>query len=109
MKIYAFAVAAAVGLLATPALAANDSATTTFNVQNMTFEMWCQDTQRYAYDRCEARRPDDVKDFETYRATVENYEIQYLQERDRDEQLRLQLNRDYAVPAGSHTTGRWPN
>lgn len=112
MKIAAAPFVLLAGLIvaaAAPSAFAADVGTTTFNVQNMTFDMWCQDTQRYPYDRCEVRRAEDVRDFEAYRSTVENYEIQYLQDRDRDQQLQLQLNRDYSVPAGSHTTGRWPN
>ena len=68
--------------------------TTTFNVHNLDFDLWCQQTQRYAADRCTARRPEDVKAFEDYRATVERYEFDYLRQQDREQQVRTRINRD---------------
>lgn len=67
---------------------------TTFNVRHLDFDLWCQQTQRYAADRCAARRPEDVKAFEDYRATVERYELDYLRQQDRDQQVRARINRD---------------
>lgn len=68
--------------------------TPTFNVQNMDFDLWCQQTQRYPAERCSARRPEDVKAFEDYRATVERYELDFLKQQDRDQQVRARINRD---------------
>jgi len=65
-----------------------------YNVKNMTFESWCQETQRYPEDRCMARRPADVKAFEDYRAAVERYELQYLKQVQRDRDTRDSVNRD---------------
>ena len=42
----------------------NPAPGTTFNVRTLDFDLWCQQTQRYATDRCAARRPEDVKAFE---------------------------------------------
>jgi hypothetical protein len=28
-----------------------------YNVKNMTFDLWCLETQRYAPERCQAARP----------------------------------------------------
>jgi len=67
-----------------------------YNVKTMTFESWCQETQRYAADRCVARRPADVKAFEDYRAAVERYELQYLKQVQRDRETRENINRDPA-------------
>ena len=72
----------------------NPAPGTTFNVRNLDFDLWCQQTQRYAADRCAARRPEDVKAFEDYRATVERYELDYLRQQDRDQQVRARINRD---------------
>ena len=67
---------------------------TTFNVRTLDFDLWCQQTQRYAADRCAARRPEDVKAFEDYRATIERYELDYLKQQDREQQVRTRINRD---------------
>ena len=66
----------------------------TFNVRTLDFDLWCQQTQRYAADRCTARRPEDVKAFEDYRATIERYELDFLKQQDRDQQVRARINRD---------------
>jgi hypothetical protein len=54
----------------------------TYDVKNMTFDRWCQETQQYPADRCDKRQPADVKAFEDYRDAVERYELQYLKEVD---------------------------
>ena len=61
-----------------------------FNVQTMNFDLWCQETQHLAPERCDKRLPDDEKVFEAYRAQVEHYEIPYLQSQQRD----LGISRD---------------
>ena len=65
-----------------------------FDVKTMTFESWCQETQRYAAERCQARLPADVRAFEDYRAAIERYELQYLKQVDRERQIRDSVNRD---------------
>ncbi len=65
-----------------------------YDVKNMTFETWCQDTQRYAVERCQARRPADLTAFENYRAAIERYELQYLKQVERERQIRDSVNRD---------------
>jgi hypothetical protein len=49
-----------------------------YNVQVLSFDMWCQDVKRYSPERCEARQADDRAAFEEYRATIERYELPYL-------------------------------
>jgi hypothetical protein len=65
-----------------------------YDVKQLTFELWCQETQRYPQDRCDARRPADVAAFEAYRASIERYELQYLKQVDRERQIRDSVNRD---------------
>ena len=65
-----------------------------FPLHTIDFDLWCQQTQRYAAERCSARRPEDVKAFEDYRATVERYEFDYLRQQDREQQVRTRINRD---------------
>ena len=72
-----------------------------FDVKTMTFEMWCQDTQRYPTERCVARRPADVTAFEAYRAAIERYELQYLKQMERERQIRDAVNRDPTPSAAS--------
>ena len=52
-----------------------------YDVKTMNFDLWCQEQQHLDPDRCDKRLPGDEKDFETYRATIERYEIPYLQEK----------------------------
>ena len=49
-----------------------------YDIKNMSFDAWCQETRQYPTDRCDARRPEDVKAFEDYRAVIERYELDYL-------------------------------
>jgi hypothetical protein len=52
-----------------------------YDVKTMNFDLWCQEQQHLDPDRCDKRLPGDEKDFEAYRATIEHYEIPYLQEK----------------------------
>ena len=67
---------------------------TTFDVKIMTFDSWCQNTQRYDAGRCQARRPEDVKAFEDYRGAVERYELDYLKQVQKERDSRSLINRD---------------
>src|SRR5882762_1917138 len=68
--------------------------TSTFGVRTVDFDLWCQQTQRYDAARCAARRPEDVKAFEDYRASIERYELDYLKQVQKDQELRARTNRD---------------
>jgi hypothetical protein len=85
---YAVAVTALCAGLAAGVQAQPLSAPQNYGVRSMSFDLWCQQTQRYPADRCMARRPEDVKAFEDYRAVVERYELQYLKQvqKERDQQ-----------------------
>ena len=65
-----------------------------YNVKTMDFDLWCQQTQRYAIERCTARRPEDVKAFEDYRSSVERYELDYLKQVQKDQDTLSLFNRD---------------
>lgn len=65
-----------------------------FNVKTMDFDLWCQQTQRYAVERCTARRPEDTKAFEDYRSSIERYELDYLKQVQKDQDARTRANRD---------------
>ena len=66
-----------------------------YNVKTMNFVLWCQEQQHLAPDRCDKRTPEDEKDFDAYRAKIEEYEIPYLQQKQNDIALdRNILNKD---------------
>jgi len=69
-----------------------------YDVHSMNFDLWCQETQHYAVERCDARLPEDQREFEAYRAIIERYELQYLMERERDAEAAERIERDYAAP-----------
>ena len=60
-----------------------------YNVQNMNFDMWCQEQQRLPPERCDKRLPEDDAAFNAYRSKIERYEIPYLQEQQRRQRLNL--------------------
>jgi hypothetical protein len=59
-----------------------------YNVENMNFDMWCQEEQHLPPARCDTRLPEDDAAFNAYRSKIERYEIPYLQQ----QQHQLQLN-----------------
>ena len=67
---------------------------TIYNVRQMDFDLWCQQTQRYSAERCTDRRLEDVKAFEDYRTAVERYELDYLKQLQRDQDIRTRTTRD---------------
>lgn len=52
-----------------------------YRVQRMDFDLWCTEQQHLSWDRCDKRLPEDMEKFEAYRATVERYEIPYLEQK----------------------------
>jgi hypothetical protein len=56
--------------------------TGTLPVQNMNFDLWCQEQQHLPPSRCDKRTPEDEATFEAYRAKIEKYEVPYLQNQD---------------------------
>jgi len=85
-------------LLAAGALvvfAAPAAAQGSYDVKTMNFDLWCQETQHLAPERCDKRLPADEADFEAYRAKVEKYEVPYLKSRENGQQLdRVILHND---------------
>ena len=66
-----------------------------YDVKTMNFDLWCQEQQHLAPDRCDKRTAEDEKDFDAYRAKIEEYEIPYLQQKQNDIALdRNILNKD---------------
>jgi hypothetical protein len=66
-----------------------------YDVKTINFDLWCQEQQHLAPERCDKRTPEDEKDFEAYRAKIEQYEIPYLRQKQNDIALdRNVLNKD---------------
>ncbi|HXJ02629.1 MAG TPA: hypothetical protein VNH44_15515 [Micropepsaceae bacterium] len=58
------------------------------------FDMWCLEMQLYPSKRCDARRSEDVKDYEKYRADVEKFDQARNTRAEREKQLQQKLNPD---------------
>jgi len=66
-----------------------------YKLQNINFDMWCQEERHLPPARCDKRLPQDDADYQAYVAKIENYEIPYLQERqDEDTLNRVILHSD---------------
>ena len=52
-----------------------------YPVQEMNFDIWCQEEAGIPAERCDKRTEQDEAAFEAYRAKVEAYEIPYLQQK----------------------------
>jgi len=52
-----------------------------YPVQEMNFDLWCQEQAGLPAERCDKRTDADEAAFEAYRAKVESYEIPYLQQK----------------------------
>lgn len=85
---------------------------TQYNLHEMNFDLWCQETRHYPPERCDKRLPADDKEFQAYVAKIQKYEIPYLEERhEEQERSRSILHADPIgnqhkpdTPAGSKET-----
>ncbi len=66
-------------------------------VQEMNFDLWCQEQAGLPPDRCDKRTPQDDAAFEAYRSKVEAYEIPYLQQKASAARLDTDLLRNDPV------------
>lgn len=55
-----------------------------YKLEEINFDMWCQEEQHLPPERCDKRLPQDNAEYEAYVAKIERYEIPYLQ-RKRDD------------------------
>ena len=82
----------ALALSASRTLAQSDKP---YPLHEMNFDMWCQEEQHLPPERCDKRLPEDDAAFQTYRNTIEHYEVPYLQRRDDEQNLnRVILHND---------------
>lgn len=65
-----------------------------FDVPIMNYDLWCQETMRFSFERCGKREPADVEAFEAFRATIQAQEIPHLQQRNRDARIEADILRN---------------
>ena len=75
------------GGLAGLVLAGGVAAQQPYPLHEMNFDMWCQEQRHLPPTRCDKRLPEDDAEFQAYRATVEKYEIPYLQQKSDEQNL----------------------
>lgn len=75
--------------LATTCLAARADAQQAgpYKLQEINFDMWCQEERHLPPERCDKRLPQDDADYQAYVAKIESYEIPYLQHKQDEERL----------------------
>lgn len=76
-----------VGLVAVASPAAAQPPLAGYKLHEMNFDMWCQETKHYPPERCDKRLPKDDAEFQAYRNTVENYELQNLKQQRQGQEL----------------------
>ena len=86
--------ATAVSLVAPPAFAQRNG---NYPVQEMNFDLWCQEQAGLPAERCDKRTAQDEAAFEAYRAKVEAYEIPYLQQKQNAARLDADIMRNDPV------------
>src|SRR5579863_5327183 len=81
-------------LISGPALAQRNG---NYPVEEMNFDLWCQEQAGLPADRCDKRTAQDEAAFEAYRAKVEAYEIPYLQQKENAARLDADILRSDPV------------
>jgi len=85
---------AALATAVTPAMAQRNG---NYQVQEMNFDLWCQEQAGLPAERCDKRTAQDEAAFESYRAKVEAYEIPYLQQKNEAARLDRDILRSDPV------------
>lgn len=56
-----------------------------YDVKTINFDLWCQEQANLPPERCDKRLPEDEKRYETFRDTIEKYEISHLKDRQKEQ------------------------
>jgi hypothetical protein len=62
-----------------------------FNVTPLNFDLWCQETMGWSFDRCGKRQPADIEAFESFRDKIQAQEIPHLQQKARDARIEADI------------------
>ena len=73
-----------------------------YPVQEMNFDLWCQEEAGLPAERCDKRSAQDEAAFEAYRSKVEAYEIPYLQQKSNAARLDTDILRNDPVDRPSN-------
>ncbi len=66
-----------------------------YELQEMNFDMWCQEERHLPPERCDKRLAADDAEYQAYVAKIENYEVPYLQRREGEQTFnRVVLHND---------------
>ncbi len=95
----------ALGLWLAALPAAAQTPPTGYKLHEMNFDMWCQETKHYPADRCDKRLPADDSEFQVYRNTVENYELQNLKQQRQGRELDRAILHNDPVDNPTGNTG----
>lgn len=69
--------------------------TTRYAVQDVNFDLWCQNTEGLPPDRCDKRTAEDEAKYEAYRDLIDKYELPYLKRKNADQNLnRIVIHAD---------------
>lgn len=60
----------------------------------LSFDMWCLEMQFYPPKRCNSQLVDDVKTYEQYRKTAEQYNSERAEKEKHDQELKDRVNRN---------------
>jgi hypothetical protein len=71
--------------------------------QAWSFDMWCLEMQLYPAKRCDAHTPEDLQDYQQYRADVEKYRQEQQSRAKRDQDLLSRFNRNLPGPPSATT------
>jgi hypothetical protein len=55
-----------------------------YDVKTINFDLWCQEQANLPAERCDKRLPEDEKDYETFRNTIEKYEVSHLKDKQKE-------------------------
>lgn len=58
------------------------------------FDMWCLEMELHPAARCNLRRPDDLKEYDQYRRSLEQYQQEREVREKREKELKDKLGRD---------------
>jgi hypothetical protein len=89
MTMMSFRIALAVMVLASGAASAQVGRN--LDIKEMNFDLWCQETAHIAPERCDKRLAEDNDAFEAYRAKIQSYEIPYLQQKNKDAHIEVDI------------------
>jgi hypothetical protein len=66
-----------------------------YDPQELNFDLWCQEQAKVPPRRCDRRTASDEKAYNAYRDRIDRFQIPYLQEKKREDQIdRSIMNSD---------------